>query len=105
MGTWVYLTIILGAATPASADDSPTLKLGRHLARECSTCHRVDGVDSGIPSITGWPADVFIETMGYYRSGTRPNQAMVSVAQSLTDEDIRALALYYGSLAKPKRPR
>ena len=29
---------------------------GAYLAGECTTCHRIDGADEGIPSITGWPA-------------------------------------------------
>ena len=87
----------------AVADDARTLALGRHLARECTSCHRIDGVDNGIPSITGWATDDFVTTMGFYRTGARPNQAMVSVAQSLSDEDVKALATYYGSL--PKAPR
>lgn len=88
---------------PARADDTRALALGRHLARECSSCHRIDGVDNGIPAITGWAAEDFVTTMGFYKSGARPNQAMVSVAQSLSDDDVAALAAYYGSL--PKAPR
>jgi cytochrome c553 len=38
--------------------------------------------------------------MGLYRTGQRTNPAMVSVAQSLDDIQIRALAAYFGSLAK-----
>ena len=102
----VFLAGLTGAWSHAAwADDAKAVALGRHLARECSTCHRIDGVDSGIPSITGWPADAFTETMDFYRTGARPNQAMVSVAQSLSDDELRALALYYGSLPKPGRKR
>ena len=43
-------------ASPARADDAKLLSYGRHLASECSGCHRIDGVDNGIPSITGWPS-------------------------------------------------
>ena len=94
---------LLAFAPEATADDARTLSLGRHLARECAACHRIDGVDNGIPSITGWVADDFVTTMGFYRTGARPNQAMVSVAQSLSDDEIKALAVYYASL--PKAPR
>ena len=104
--TALLLASMAGVGTPvAGADDAKSLALGRHLARECSTCHRIDGVDNGIPSIIGWPADAFTETMDYYRTGARPNQAMASVAQSLSDDELRALALYYGSLPKPARKR
>ncbi len=76
------------------------LALGRHLAQECTSCHRIDGVDNGIPSIVGLAPDFFTETLGFYRYGQRSNPTMVSVAQSLDDEQIKALALYFGSLAK-----
>jgi cytochrome c553 len=35
-------------------------------------------------------------------TGARPNQVMASVAKSLDDEQVKALATYYGSLPKPK---
>ena len=101
----VLTAALVCAAVPSSAvaDEARTLALGRHLARECTSCHRIDGVDNGIPSITGWAASDFVTTMGFYRTGARPNQAMVSVAQSLSDDEVKALAAYYGSL--PKAPR
>ena len=93
------------ASPLAHADEARTMALGRHLSRECNACHRLDGVDNGIPSITGWPRDDFVATMEFYRNGARPNAAMVSVAQSLADDEIAALAAYYASLPKPARHR
>lgn len=91
------------AITGAQAQDVERLaRLGKHLAQECTTCHRIDGVDNGIPSIVGLDARTFAEIMGYYRDGQRNNPAMVSVAASLDDEQVRALALYFGQLPKPQ---
>ena len=88
---------------PARGQDARQIAYGRHLASECTACHRIGGVDNGIPSITGWrPAD-FVATMDFYRTGARPNQVMVSVVQSLDEAQIKALAAYYGSLPKPAR--
>lgn len=89
----------------AHADDAKKRAYGQHLARECTSCHRIDGTDNGIPAIIGWPKGEFIETMKYYKDKLRPNLAMQSVAQSLEDEDIEALSLYFGSLPKPPRKR
>jgi cytochrome c553 len=86
----------------AIASDAKLLSYGRHLSGECSACHRIDGVDNGIPSITGWDPEAFIATLTFYRNGERTKQAMVSVAQSLDDEQFKALAVYYGSLPKPR---
>jgi cytochrome c553 len=90
----------LAWAGPAVADGK--LKdYGRHLSAECTSCHRTDGIDNGIPSITGWSAATFLATMEYYRTGVRTNPAMVSVAQSLDEHQLQALAEYFASLPKP----
>lgn len=94
-----------GTGARAQSDDARLLAYGRHLANECTSCHRIDGVDNGIPSITGWPMPTFIETMRFYQSGSRPNPVMVSVSQSLDDGQIAALAAFYGSLPKPAKKR
>ena len=92
-------------AGPASASDAKKFAYGRHLSGECSACHRIDGTDNGIPSITGWDPEEFVATMIFYRNGERNNPAMVSVAQSLEDDQMAALAAYYGSLPKPARAK
>ena len=95
---------IFPAAQPGwCADNVQSLSYGRHLAGECTACHRIDGLDNGIPAITGWTADTFTTTMDFYRSGARTNQVMVSVARSLDDAQIQALAAYWGSLPKTVR--
>jgi cytochrome c553 len=99
--TGLATLVLVIVATPASAADPRTLAYGRHLAQECTTCHRLDGVDNGIPSIIGMDPEAFAETIGFYRSGARDNAAMVSVAASLDDEQVTALAAFYASLPKP----
>lgn len=85
----------------AEADEAKLKAYGRHLAQECTSCHRIDGVDNGIPSIVGWPHDTFVATMKFYQDGARTNPVMVSVAGSLNDEQVKALATYFGALPKP----
>jgi cytochrome c len=60
-------------------------------------------MDNGIPSIVGWPADQFIAAMTSYRDGTRTNPVMVSVANSLSDKQLDALAAFFATLSKPER--
>lgn len=89
---------------PAAADPKQ-MAYGKHLAQECTGCHRIDGAGLGIPPIIGLDSDYFISTMKFYQSGARDNPAMVSVATSLDDEQFKALALYFGSLKPaPKAP-
>ena len=101
------LTLGLGALGPGAVadDDAKARSYGRHLAQECTACHRIDGTDNGIPSIVGWEVDRFIATMEFYRTGERTNPVMVSVVKSLDEEQVRALAAYYASLPKPAPKR
>ena len=85
------------AALPALAGDA---EYGEYLAQECTTCHQRDGSADGIPQITGWPADSFAMTMQAYRSGERIHPVMQMVARQLDDEQIAALAAYFGSLGE-----
>ena len=87
----------------AATDDAKLQAYGRHLARECTSCHRIDGVDNGIPSIIGWPRDSFVATVKFYRDGARKNPVMVSVASSLSDEQLQALAAFFASVPKPEK--
>ena len=94
----------LGALCPAAiADDDPKVRsYGRHLAQECTGCHRLDGADNGIPAIIGWNADRFVKTLEFYRTGERTNPVMVSVVKSLDETQLRALAAFYASLPAKK---
>src|SRR5262245_20816107 len=71
------------ALSGAVADDTKLAAYGKYLAQECTSCHRIDGVNNGIPSIIGWPHDIFVTTMKFYKDGARTNPVMVSVAGSL----------------------
>ena len=95
--------LLLGLGLPdlgAARDAAKLQSYGRHLAQECSGCHRLDGIDNGIPSITGWGAEQFVATLKFYQAATRTNPVMMSVASSLDEEQMQALAAFYGSLPK-----
>jgi cytochrome c553 len=102
LGGAALLGLILWHAGGAgAAEDGKVGAHGRHLAQECTGCHRIDGIDNGIPSIVGWKADTFIATLKFYQNGARTNPVMVSVASSLNDRQLEALATYFASLPKP----
>lgn len=48
-----------------------------------------------MPSITGWPADVFVTVMHAYKSKHRPHPVMQMMAGRLSDEEIASLAIYF----------
>ena len=105
IGAYASALVPLLLAPPAMADDAKKRAYGQHLSRECTTCHRIDGTDNGIPSIIGWPAEDFVTTLRYYKEGLRPNAAMQSVAQSLEDDEFQALAMFFGALPKPPQKK
>ena len=103
--TMTVAAVALGLLTTgfARADDKATqIAYGEHLSGECTTCHRLDGTDNGIPPIIGWPAEAFVAVLVSYRDGERTNQAMMSVAKSLDEQQMTALAAYFESLPPPK---
>ncbi len=73
---------------------------GEYLSSECTTCHRADGSDQGIPSIVFWPEDDFVLAMHAYKSKTRTHPVMNMVAGRLGDEEIAALAAYFATLGQ-----
>jgi cytochrome c553 len=93
-------TAALAVAAAAVAADGVKgdRELGQYLSSECVTCHQISGRYDGIPPIVGWPEDSFVEILGEYRNKTRENQVMRSIAVKFSDEEIAALAAYFGSL-------
>jgi cytochrome c553 len=102
----VTLAIVLAALAPASAAAEETGSLppyGRHLAQECTACHGADagqGKESGIPGLAGRPAAELTDLLHAFREERRTNPVMVSVAKSLDEQQIAALAAYFASLSK-----
>jgi len=71
---------------------------GEYLSSECTTCHQVDGDNEGIPAIIGWPEEDFVLAMHAYKRKIRPHPVMQMMAGRLSDEEIAALAAYFGAL-------
>jgi cytochrome c553 len=92
------LAFLSGPALCGAEGDPAALALGRHLADECSSCHRQGSASAAIPAISGRPAEEIAGLLEDYRSGRRTNPAMASVAQSLNDAEIEALAGYLATL-------
>jgi cytochrome c553 len=98
------MAMALAAALPmtSAAQGKGDRAFGEHLSAECVTCHQPTGRFAGIPPIVGWPEDTFVAVMNEYRLKQRPNPVMQTLAGRLSNEEIAALAAYFGSL--PPRP-
>ena len=73
---------------------------GAQLAAMCAACHRLDGLDKGIPTIIGLDEKKLAEMMAEFKSGKRASQIMSVVARSLSDEEIADLAQYLAARQK-----
>lgn len=71
---------------------------GEYLSSECTTCHKRDGSDDGIPSIVYWPEEDFVIAMHAYKRKLRPHPVMQMMAGRLSDEEIAALAAYFANI-------
>jgi cytochrome c553 len=85
----VGVTII--ARNPGLAADAA---YGEYLASECITCHG-SSANASIPALHALRYEEFIAVLKAYRDGTRTNAVMQSVARSLGDAEIAALASYF----------
>jgi len=71
---------------------------GEYLSGECKTCHQEDGSAQGMPSITGWAEEDFVTVMHAYKNKSRTHPVMQMMAGRLSNEEIAALAAYFGGL-------
>ncbi|MDD9738155.1 MAG: c-type cytochrome [Marinovum algicola] len=104
----VALALCLGWAAAVTAEEETEIgeilaiegdpEYGEYLSSECTTCHQASGSDA-IPAIVGWPQEAFVVALHGYKSGQRSHPAMQMIAGRLSDEEIAALAAYFGTLA------
>jgi cytochrome c553 len=97
--------VLAAAQAPAPAANAKAdLERGRQLATQvCAACHGADG-NSAVPanpSIAGQHADYITVQLAHYKAGIRQNPIMQGIAQGMSDDDMRASALYF-SQQKPK---
>jgi len=95
------LLAVLGALACSAEDQEALRRYGRHLAQECTACHRDGGAQSAIPSLAGRPEAEIVALLEDYRAGRKTNPVMVSVAQSLDEEQTAALAAHFAALPSP----
>jgi sulfide dehydrogenase cytochrome subunit len=67
-------------------------------ASSCSGCHAVKkSVDTPVPRLVGRsPADIEA-AMAAFRAGQRPSSVMERIAKGFTDDEVRAIAAWYGA--------
>jgi sulfide dehydrogenase cytochrome subunit len=90
--TAVWLGVLLSLPFGAMAADAPP------GASSCSGCHPASrSLDTPVSRLVGGnPADI-VAAMQAFRSGQRPATVMDRIAKGFTDDEIKAIAEWYGA--------
>lgn len=91
----LLLLALAGSSRCVGAVHAADAAYGEYLAAECATCHREEAANPAIPPLQGLSHDRLVDALEAYRNGTRRSDIMRSVARSLSDAQIEALAAYF----------
>ena len=79
--------------------DSILAKSGQTKASMCLGCHGASAEGNGqFPRLAGQHPDYLVKQLSNFKEGIRKNGHMQAIAGSLSEEDMKALAAYFGSL-------
>jgi cytochrome c553 len=101
--TVISATALAQEAAPPSAA-APDLAKAKQIATQvCAACHGADGnsVSPANPSLAGQGADYITLQLMHFKAGVRANPTMQAMAAPLSDDDMRALGVYFEQ-QKPK---
>lgn len=90
-----------GANAPLSGEEqevpAATAKPGEILAHTCAGCHGTNGVleNEIFMPLAGMPEQEFVKTMLDFRDGARQSTLMGTVANGLSEQQIRDMARYF----------
>jgi sulfide dehydrogenase cytochrome subunit len=65
-------------------------------AASCLGCHAVAADGSPVPSLGSFTVEQMVTAMQAFRSGSRPATVMNRIAKGFSDEEIKAIADWYG---------
>ena len=87
-----------GLLLPVAAHAEPAA--GKRKAVMCASCHGMDGIGTNptVPNLAGNSEIYLMAQLKAFRAGTRQQEQMSIIAQSLSDQDIRDLADYYAAI-------
>lgn len=85
---------------PSKAGGDPALiPQGKNKATVCMGCHGSSGEGNGqFPRLGGQHPVYLAQQLNRYKNGERLNGPMQAIAGNLSEEDIKALAAFFGSL-------
>jgi cytochrome c553 len=100
-----YALLILTMLTAAAVHGDPLVEgsaeAGQAKSVTCAACHGPGGnsVNPAWPSLAGQNAPYVLKQLEAFKSGSRTDPLMTAQAMSLSEQDMRDLAVYYASQA------
>ena len=90
------------AQTPSPGDQAA----GKTAAADCGGCHGDQGVSGSpaTPSLAGQDAEYLVDALKAYKSNTRSDDTMKSLAAALDEKSMKNIAAYYANL-QPQPPK
>lgn len=73
------------------------------LKMDCDTCHGVHGVSvvpDQVPSIAGKGERFLVTQLQAFRAGKRRHDTMAQMGDTMSDQEIRAIARYYSRIKR-----
>jgi sulfide dehydrogenase cytochrome subunit len=100
------LIAALLSATSAFAAKPKKIPPPPAAAKVCEECHGANGVATaaGIPYLNGQIPEIVVDSMKKFREGKRPSSTPLHADPGMSDQEIEALAKYYGAQGKAERP-
>ena len=97
------LSAVLLLASAATAGDNAAIK---EKAAACAGCHGENGISQteNVPSLAGQPDQFLQWQLVFFRAGSRKNEQMQPIVETITNEDIRNFGAYFAQLTPPKGP-
>ena len=101
----ISLLVAMLAGSQAQADSlvNGSIEAGKARSIACTACHGAEGnsVNPLWPNIAGQSATYVIGQLKSFKDGSRSNPLMTPQAMTLSDEDMRNVAVYFESLPAP----
>lgn len=93
------LALLMYSQASADALVDGSFEAGKTTAIRCGACHGPDGnsVNPQWPSIAGQHAPYIVRQLEAFQNGERTNILMSSQAMSLTEQDMKDLAVYFAA--------
>jgi cytochrome c553 len=100
--TLLALSPMAAGAEEGELSMQEKIRLGQAKSAQCAQCHGLAGVTDNptFPNLAGQHAGYLSRQLELFRSRERFDNLMSPVAESLSDEDIEQLSLFYRNIGE-----